>query len=68
MRNTKDPAAKVPSRSLQLQVPEEREEDLLGDLLAIMQGETNGQHITEKGTAKFLEEADDFAFDLGCRR
>lgn len=62
MSNAEDPAAKIAAGTAQLQMAKERQEGLLDDLLAIVNGYTKGEAVAQKRSAKLLKKRDDLDF------
>jgi hypothetical protein len=55
VRYTEDPSAQIAARFAHAQMPEERQEDLLDDLFAILTGHADGGNVGEQPGAMLIK-------------
>lgn len=62
--DSKEPATEIFTALSGFEVLEEREEDFLGDLLAIGDRQAKTEDVAEEAVSELIEQIDDFCFQL----
>lgn len=63
VRHSKEPPLEVRSQSVLLQVPEQRQEDVLNQVFAVADSDTGRAPVPKQRISEFVEEGEDLVFD-----
>jgi hypothetical protein len=66
--HAKKPAAEIFAGPAKLEVAVQRKENVLNDFFAIVHGQAKGKSVAQQAPPEFVEQADDFVFQLRGRR
>src|SRR5580704_4972855 len=70
VHHPKKPAPKIFARPPKMKMAVQRKKNILDDLLAVVHRQAKGESIAQQTSPEFVEQSDDFVFQLGgqCRQ